>query len=84
VILELKFGTRFPDWMRELVRRFHLMQFSASKYSEGILLMGEHHFHDGDCSFDWEGWTPRLRERRGDTAHRALISAQLPESSVPL
>src|SRR5262249_964382 len=46
VILEVKFGLRFPDCMRELVRRFNLMQFSASKYSEGILLMGEHGFHD--------------------------------------
>jgi hypothetical protein len=62
VILELKFGIRFPDWMRELVQRFNLMQFSASKYSEGILLLGEHHFHDGDRAFDWLGWTPRDRE----------------------
>jgi hypothetical protein len=37
------------------------MQFSASKYSEGILLLGEHHFHDGDRAFDWEGWN--LRDR---------------------
>ncbi len=59
VILELKFGTRFPDWMCELVRRFHLMQFSASKYCEGVLLLGEHRFHDGDRAFDWEGWNPR-------------------------
>jgi hypothetical protein len=58
-ILELKFGTRFPDWMRELVRRFDLMQFSASKYSEGVLLLGEHRFHDGDRAFDWEGWNPK-------------------------
>jgi hypothetical protein len=62
VILELKFGLRFPDWMRELVRRFNLMQFCASKYCEGVLLLGEHRFHDGDCAFDWEGWTPRQRE----------------------
>jgi hypothetical protein len=61
VILELKFGLRFPDWMRELVRRFHLMQFSASKYCEGVLLLGEHHFHDGERAFDWEGWSPRER-----------------------
>src|SRR5882724_3792196 len=62
VILELKFGLRFPDWMRELVRRFHLMQFSASKYCEGLLLLGEHHFHNGDQAFDWEGWSPRKRD----------------------
>ena len=67
VILELKFGLRFPDWMQELVRRFNLMQFSASKYCEGILLLGEHRFHDGDRAFDWEGWVPRARESGRET-----------------
>jgi len=87
VILELKFGLRFPEWMRELVTRFNLMQFSASKYSEGILLLGEHRFHDGDLAFDWEGWTPRLREPEGSSRHKshgALHSAELPETSVHL
>ena len=59
VILELKFTTRFPGWFRELVQAFHLMQFSASKYAEGVLIMNEGRFHDGDRSFDWEGWNPR-------------------------
>jgi hypothetical protein len=58
------------------------MQFSASKYSEGILLMGEHHFHDGDFAFDWEGWGPQLREPRssGHKSHRPF-HAELPEPS---
>jgi hypothetical protein len=42
VILELKFTTRFPDWFRLLVERFNLMQGSCAKYSEGVLLIGEH------------------------------------------
>jgi hypothetical protein len=58
VILELKFTTRFPGWFEELVSAFNLMQFSASKYAEGVLLMGESRFHDGDIAFDWEGWNP--------------------------
>jgi hypothetical protein len=58
VILELKFTTRFPGWFEELVTAFNLMQFSASKYAEGVLLMGESRFHDGDNAFDWEGWNP--------------------------
>lgn len=41
VILELKFTTRFPDWFKELVRCFGLMQCGAAKYAEGVALMGE-------------------------------------------
>jgi VTC domain len=52
VILELKFTNRFPDWFRELVRIFSLMQFSASKYAEGITLVGEHRFHNGESIAD--------------------------------
>src|SRR5580765_46904 len=37
VILELKFTTRFPGWFADLVRTFNLMQYSASKYAEGVL-----------------------------------------------
>src|SRR6266850_2106095 len=59
VILELKFTTRFPAWFKELVSAFHLMQFSASKYAEGVLLIGESRFHDGDRAFDWQGWNAK-------------------------
>jgi hypothetical protein len=64
VILELKFTTRFPAWFRDLVCAFNLMQFSASKYSEGILIMGEDKFHDGDEARDWQGWHPRSAPSR--------------------
>ncbi len=53
-ILEIKFTTRYPDWLKELVRSFNLMQFSAAKYSEGIVTLGEHLFHDGDRALDLE------------------------------
>ena len=59
VVLELKFSTRFPNWFRELVQKFHLMQFSSAKYAEGVILLGEWRFHDGDRAFDWEGIAPR-------------------------
>src|SRR5439155_15830383 len=36
VILELKFTNRFPDWFRELVRSFHVMQCGAAKYVESV------------------------------------------------
>jgi hypothetical protein len=40
VILELKFTNRFPDWFRELVRVFHVMQCGAAKYVESIQGVG--------------------------------------------
>lgn len=41
VVLELKFTNRFPDWFRELVRVFGLMQCGAAKYVDGVTLLGE-------------------------------------------
>jgi VTC domain len=40
VILELKFTNRFPDWFRELVRIFGVMQCGAAKYCESIQGLG--------------------------------------------
>ncbi len=36
VILELKFTDRFPNWLRNLVERFGIMQCGAAKYAEGL------------------------------------------------
>ena len=36
VILELKFTDRFPNWLREMVEIFGLMQCGAAKYCEGL------------------------------------------------
>jgi SPX domain protein involved in polyphosphate accumulation len=41
VILELKFTNRFPDWFKDLVRVFGLMQCGAAKYVDGVALLGE-------------------------------------------
>jgi hypothetical protein len=38
VILELKFSGRFPNWYRDLVVSFNLMQSGASKYLEGTMM----------------------------------------------
>ncbi len=43
VVLELKFTSRFPEWMKELVRVFGLRQCSAAKYVDGILGMERLH-----------------------------------------
>ncbi len=41
VVLELKFTGRYPDWFGELVRVFNLVQCSAAKYADGVVLLGE-------------------------------------------
>ncbi len=46
VVLELKFTSRFPNWLRQMVRRFDLMQFSSAKYCEGVETVGWHRFLD--------------------------------------
>jgi len=58
VVLELKFTARFPNWFKEMVRRFNLMQFSSAKYAEGVILLGEQQFHDGEKPLDPRRWMP--------------------------
>ncbi len=53
VVLELKFTTRFPNWFRDFVRRFNLMQFSSTKYCQGVEMLGWHHFISGDFAQGW-------------------------------
>ena len=70
VILELKFTERFPGWFNDMVSRFNLMQFAASKYAEGILMLDEFRFHDGHSSSHWRGQNPRvLTEEESLAAH---------------
>ncbi len=58
VILELKFTNRFPDWFKVLVRSFNLPWSAAAKYAGGVLIMGEHFFHDGEKGLDWQRHLP--------------------------
>jgi hypothetical protein len=44
VVLELKFVSRYPQWFREMVQTFHIMQTGAAKYMGGVQLYGERHF----------------------------------------
>ena len=57
VVLELKFTNRFPNWFKELVRCFNLMQYSAAKYSMGVTLLGEHQFYESVHLREWAGMT---------------------------
>jgi len=53
VVLELKFTNRFPDWFRELVRIFSLIQCGAAKYVDGVTVLGEQSVREG---LDSSGW----------------------------
>ena len=52
-VVELKFTDRFPDWFAEMVRLFGLQQQSASKYTDGITLLGTERFTPGIASMVW-------------------------------
>ena len=70
VILELKFTTRFPDWFKELVRCFGLMQCGAAKYAEGIAVAGEHRM-TGAFAFDGESAPVKVLASGHDSKNRA-------------
>jgi SPX domain protein involved in polyphosphate accumulation len=55
VVLEIKFTNRYPNWLEEMVQRFGLRQLSASKYSGGVALVGEHRFGRGVSAHGWPG-----------------------------
>jgi hypothetical protein len=63
VILELKFTNRFPNWYRELVETFNLMQCGAAKYVEGVQAVG--HRALGSPVPVVEEEAPRLRPVNG-------------------
>ncbi len=50
VILELKFTDRFPQWFRQLVAVFGLMQCGAAKYVDGVTILGERRFMARDLA----------------------------------
>ena len=68
VVMEIKFTNRFPNWLRDLVEQFGLMQFSAAKYSGGVDLAGEQWFREHTWLDDEDGSAPRT----GTHAHSIL------------
>ncbi len=45
IVLEVKFTERFPDWFNAMVQRFDLVRSAFSKYTTGVLTIGENRFH---------------------------------------
>lgn len=51
LVLELKFTNRYPDWFKELVRVYNLMQCGAAKYVDGATLVGSDRLGPGQNGF---------------------------------
>jgi len=75
VILELKFTTRFPDWFKELVRAFGLMQCGAAKYAEGVALLGEQRVNNS-FAFDGESASVTLHSSAGAKKTAAPVTEE--------
>lgn len=60
VVLELKYTGRFPDWFKELVRIFELVQCGAAKYADGVTRLGAHAVSN---TFSPDNYNPSARER---------------------
>lgn len=60
VVLELKFTGRFPDWFKELVRIFGLMQCGAAKYADGVTRLGAQAVSN---AFALDNYNPQAEER---------------------
>jgi len=74
VVLELKFTNRFPDWFKELVRVFGLMQCGAAKYADGVTLIGPDRVNHPQVP--WRGEAPESdSERRVEAPTGTLRSA---------
>ena len=60
VVLELKFTGRFPDWFKELVRIFGLMQCGAAKYADGVTRLGA---YEVSHAFSLDDFNPAAQTR---------------------
>jgi hypothetical protein len=79
-ILELKFTNRFPDWFSVMVKRFNLVWAASAKYVGGVLFMGEHWFHDGEKTLDWQQRVPH--EWAPDVVQPRMRGSQLDSLAV--
>lgn len=68
IVLELKFTNYFPNWFRDLVQVFNLVQIGAAKYVDGISLLGEFRLTDrcarlqaAGIEYPFDGRLPQAR-----------------------
>lgn len=64
VILELKFTGRFPNWLREMVELFGVMQRGAAKYADGVERLGQTRLNPASFPYEREDVVEKLLNRR--------------------
>ena len=78
VVLELKFTNRFPNWFRELVETFGVMQCGAAKYVEGVQNLGSRRLHAlgpvVEEATEWGGGREQLRVPAGQAKLPSWVS----------
>jgi hypothetical protein len=79
VILELKFTTRFPDWFKDLVRVFGLMQCGAAKYADGVTVLGEYNI---TRAFAFDGPPPSGKMRLSNSGSAPASTGPTTELEV--
>jgi hypothetical protein len=72
VVVELKFTGRFPDWFKELVRVFGLMQCGAAKYADGVTRLGAHAVSH---TFSPDNYNPAAHERLKHIDRTAAVAS---------
>lgn len=81
VILELKFTNRFPNWFRELVEVFGVMQCGAAKYVECVQGLGSRRLHATGKIVEEQSVMSRFRS--GDDLPAALYPVMPGHASRP-
>ena len=71
VILELKFTSRYPNWFRDLVSGFGLMQCGAAKYVDGMTRIMDRHGWGVTGLRDWTVMERARRRLNGAAASRS-------------
>ena len=78
VILELKFTGRFPNWFKELVEVFGVMQCGAAKYADSVFLLQEHRLNPNYFPFERADVVEKFLDRR--TSRDMIRNHPKPES----
>jgi len=72
VILELKFTGRFPNWFREMVELFGVMQLGAAKYADGVDQLGSARLNPTYFPHEHQDFLEKLLEHRTRKARREI------------
>ncbi len=74
VILELKFTGRFPNWFREMVELFGVMQLGAAKYADGVDQLGSARLNPTYFPHEHQDFVEKLLEHRTRKTSREKIN----------